>query len=199
MGTRGRAAACLLLAPLLLAAGPAHGHSVDHELVQGNITGLGHIGGDFGFIDDDGQLRRLSDFRGAPALLFFGFTNCPDVCPGFLAKASAVRHELGAAGERLPVIFVTVDPERDGREGLRRYLALFGEGFVGARVPDGQLAAVMRQYAVAAQRVRDEDGKIVITHGSGAYLIDAGGGTAAYVSTTRSVAEIAALVAEHLD
>ncbi|MBF2734821.1 MAG: SCO family protein [Betaproteobacteria bacterium AqS2] len=190
-----RRTAAVLLAALLLAGPAAHGHSVDHELVQGNITGLGHIGGDFGFIDDDGQLRRLSDFRGAPVLLFFGFANCPDVCPGFLAKASAVRRELGDAGAALPVIFVTVDPARDDRERLRRYLALFGDGFVGARVPDGELAEVMRQYAVAAQRVRDEDGKIVITHGSGAYLIDAAGGTAAYISTTRSVAEIAAQVA----
>lgn len=192
---RGTALALLLVAAVL----QAHAHSEDHELVQSNITGLDHLGGDFDFLDDDGRLRQLREFRGDPVLVFFGFTNCPDVCPGFMAKAGAVRDRLGDDGDRLRVIFVTVDPERDDRASLQRYLALFGEGFIGARIPAGQLNAVMEQYAVAAQRVRDSDGQIVITHGSGAFLLAPDGSTAAYVSITKAVTEIADLVAAQLE
>jgi protein SCO1/2 len=90
-------------------------------------------GRDFSLQDPDGRTRTLADFRGRYVLLFFGFTQCPDVCPTALSRAKEVRRQLGADGERLQVIFVTVDPERDSAALMREYTAAFDPSFVGLR------------------------------------------------------------------
>ena len=81
--------------------------------------------------DSDGKPRKLSDFQGKVALLFFGFTQCPDVCPTALTRAAAVKKQLGADGDKLAVIFVTIDPERDSPAMLKDYTAAFDPSFVG--------------------------------------------------------------------
>ena len=81
--------------------------------------------------DSDGKPRKLSDFQGKAVLLFFGFTQCPDVCPTALTRASAVKKQLGADGDKLAVIFVTIDPERDSPAMLKDYTAAFDPSFVG--------------------------------------------------------------------
>ncbi|MEQ1594803.1 MAG: SCO family protein [Casimicrobium sp.] len=81
--------------------------------------------------DSDGKPRKLSDFQGKVVLLFFGFTQCPDVCPTALTRASAVKKQLGSDGEKLAVIFVTIDPERDTPAMLKEHTAAFDPSFVG--------------------------------------------------------------------
>lgn len=89
------------------------------------------FGKDFSLTDADGQARTLADYRGKVVMMFFGFTQCPDVCPTSLARAVEIRRLLGDDGDKLQVLFVTVDPERDTPEVLKEYTAAFDPGFVG--------------------------------------------------------------------
>jgi protein SCO1/2 len=86
---------------------------------------------DFQLTDAQGKERRLADFRGKAVLVFFGFTQCPDVCPTALARAAEVKRLLGADGERFQTLFITIDPERDTPEVLQAYTAAFDESFIG--------------------------------------------------------------------
>ncbi|WP_421954669.1 SCO family protein [Polaromonas sp.] len=86
---------------------------------------------DFRLTDTDGRERTLADFKGKLVMLFFGFTQCPDVCPTALARAVAIKGLLGVDGERLQVLFVTVDPERDSAAVLKAYMQVFDPGFIG--------------------------------------------------------------------
>lgn len=95
-----------------------------------DLTGAAY-GRDFRLSDPDGRERTLADFRGKAVLLYFGFTQCPDVCPTALIRAAEVRQLLGALKDRLQVIFITVDPERDTAPMLREYTAAFDPSFLG--------------------------------------------------------------------
>lgn len=94
-----------------------------------DITGANY-GRDLRLTDFDGRERTLADFKGKAVLLYFGFVQCPDVCPTALTRAVETRRLLGAAGERLQVIFVTVDPERDTADVLKNYMAAFDPTFL---------------------------------------------------------------------
>ena len=94
-----------------------------------DVTGANY-GKDFRLIDVDGRERTLADFKGKAVMLYFGFVQCPDVCPTALMRAVETKRLLGAAGDRLQVIFVTIDPERDTAVILKEYMAAFDPGFV---------------------------------------------------------------------
>jgi protein SCO1/2 len=95
-----------------------------------DITGANYAQ-DFRLTDPEGHERTVADFKGKAVMLFFGFTQCPDVCPTALLRAAEIRHMLGADGERLQVIFVTVDPERDTPVVLKAYTNAFDPSFIG--------------------------------------------------------------------
>lgn len=95
-----------------------------------DITGANYAQ-DFRLTDPDGRERTVADFKGKAVMLFFGFTQCPDVCPTALVRAAEIRKMLGADGERLQVIFVTVDPERDSPVVLKAYTQAFDPSFLG--------------------------------------------------------------------
>jgi len=95
-----------------------------------DITGANYAQ-DFRLTDPEGRERTVADFKGKAVMLFFGFTQCPDVCPTALLRAAEIRHMLGADGERLQVIFVTVDPERDTPVVLKAYTNAFDPSFIG--------------------------------------------------------------------
>ena len=97
-----------------------------------DITGAEYAQG-FDLPDASGQRRTLADFKGKVTLVFFGFTHCPDVCPTTLLEIAEVKKALGADGERVQGVFVTVDPERDTPEVLKAYVDNFGAGFVALR------------------------------------------------------------------
>ena len=95
-----------------------------------DLTGAAY-GRDFRLTDADGRERTLADYKGKAVLLYFGFTQCPDVCPTALIRAAEVRKLLGAEGDKLQVIFITVDPERDTPEVIKAYTAAFDPSFIG--------------------------------------------------------------------
>jgi protein SCO1/2 len=120
----------------------------------------------------DGRALALSQHRGKLVLLTFGFTNCPEACPTTLATLAQARQALGPQGEAVQVVYVTVDPERDDLERIRRYLAAFDPGFVGGTGRPEALAEVRRQYGVVAEKVVSSQGGYAMNHSTSVYLID---------------------------
>lgn len=117
-----------------------------------DVTGSG-IGGDFRLADPDGRLRSLADFRGQVVLVFFGFTQCPDVCPTALARALQLHQLLGEQAGRLQVVFVTVDPERDTPALLREYMQAFHPSFLGLRGSLAETESTAAAFKVQYRKV----------------------------------------------
>ena len=119
----------------------------------------------------DGSELTLARYRGKVVLLSFGFTHCAAVCPTTLATLAQARSALGPAADRVQVVFVTVDPERDAPAQLKAYLAAFDAGFVGATGRPEVLAAMRKDYGVVAEKVPMADG-YAMDHTSSIFLID---------------------------
>jgi len=117
-----------------------------------DVTGAEYARG-FTLTDPDGRVRTLADFKGQAVMLFFGFTQCPDVCPTALARATEIRTLLGADGARLQVIFVTVDPERDAPVVLKAYTQAFDASFLGLYGNVQQTADVAKEFKVYYKKV----------------------------------------------
>lgn len=117
-----------------------------------DITGATY-GRDFRLRDPDGRVRTLADFHGKAVLLFFGFTQCPDVCPTTLARAAQVMKLLGSKAERLQVIFVTIDPERDTPELLRNYTRAFDPRFIALHADLPTTAKTAQEFKVFYEKV----------------------------------------------
>ena len=125
--------------------------------------------------DFDGHARSLADFKGKVVYVFFGFTQCPDVCPTTMAELAEVRRRLGADGERVQGIFVTVDPERDSSPVLKGYLQGMDKSFVGLRGSLDQTEATTREFKVFYQKVPTKNGGYTIDHTAGAFVFDPDG------------------------
>lgn len=110
-------------------------------------------GKDFHLNDPEGRERSLADFRGKVVLIFFGFTQCPDVCPTALTRAVEVKRILGDEGRRLQVIFVTIDPERDTPDVLRAYMQAFDPAFLGLSGDLAQTQATASDFKIFYQKV----------------------------------------------
>jgi protein SCO1/2 len=104
--------------------------------------------GDFQLQDTEGRERKLADYAGQPIMLFFGFTQCPDICPTALTRAVEIKSLLGADAKKLRVLFITVDPERDTPEILRAYTQAFDPDFVGLRGDAEQTRAAAQSFKV---------------------------------------------------
>lgn len=132
---------------------------------------------DFELTDQNGKPVKLSDFRGRPVLLAFGFTQCPDVCPLTLADFKAVKRELGADAERVAFVLVSIDPERDTPEVMKRYLAVFDPAFIGLTGPDERIRRLTDQLDASYEKQRPdpETGAYTVAHTSFIYLFDADG------------------------
>lgn len=103
---------------------------------------------DAGVVDHHGQARSLSDFRGKVVLLFFGYTQCPDVCPTALHRATQLMAALGQDAEKVQVLFMTLDPQRDTLEVLSHYVPAFDPRFIGLRPQPGAVADLARTFQV---------------------------------------------------
>lgn len=140
-----------------------------------DITGLDYAK-HFQLTDHTGQQRTLADYRGKVVLVFFGFTHCPDVCPTTLVEMAELRNQLGDDADKLQVLFVTVDPERDTQELLASYVPAFDSSFVGLRGDSAQTAQIARDFKVFVQKVpTGKDGAYSIDHTAGSYLFDPSG------------------------
>jgi protein SCO1/2 len=126
--------------------------------------------------DVDGRERSLDEFRGKVVVVFFGYTQCPDVCPSTLAELAQVKKSLGAAGERVQGVFVTVDPDRDTTDVLKAYLSNFDPGFVALRGTPEQTKAVAKEFKVFYAKVPGKaEGSYTIDHTAGSYVFDPSG------------------------
>ncbi|MDP1901643.1 MAG: SCO family protein [Rubrivivax sp.] len=140
-----------------------------------DITGAEYAR-DFDLADADGQRRRLADFKGRIAVVFFGYTQCPDVCPTTLTELAAVKQALGAEGARVQGIFVTIDPERDTPEVLKAYVGSFGSDFVALHGNAEETRAVAKHFKVFYAKVPGRaEGSYTMDHTAGSYVFDAQG------------------------
>lgn len=163
----GAGALALMAAGCLPSQSPLAGlHGVDVSDVDFART--------FSLTDSTGATRALSDFKGRAVLVFFGFTQCPDVCPTALMRAAEVKQLLGADGERLQVVFITVDPERDTPEILKAYTEAFHPDFLGLYGSVDETAATAREFKVFYQKVPTGT-SYTIDHTALSYVFDANG------------------------
>ena len=140
-----------------------------------DITGADYASG-FDLLDQNGQRRTLADFKGKVVVVFFGFTQCPDVCPTALAELATVKQQLGADGDKLQGIFITVDPERDTAELLKAYIANFDPSFVALVPPLEQLPAVAKAFKIYYKKVEGKTPtSYTMDHSAGSYVFDGSG------------------------
>ncbi|MBI4757035.1 MAG: SCO family protein [Betaproteobacteria bacterium] len=156
----------LALGTLLAGCGePPRFHSTD-------ISGVDK-GKDFALVDHHGQPRRLSDFRGKAVVLFFGYTQCPDICPTTLTAMRDTVALLGEDARRVQVLFVTLDPARDTQQLLAEYVPLFHPGFLGLRGDEATIAAVAGDFKVFyARQPGSTPGTYSIDHSASSYAFD---------------------------
>jgi protein SCO1 len=155
------------MAALLAACSPAKPSfkSVD-------VSGA-NFGRELRLTDHNGKTRTLADFHGKVVVVFFGFTRCPDVCPSTLAEMKLVKQKLGADGERFQVLFVTVDPERDTRELLAKYVPAFDPSFLGLYGDAEATARTAKEFKVFYQKVAGSSpDNYSVDHTAASYVYD---------------------------
>lgn len=137
-----------------------------------DITGADYARG-FSLRDHNGQLRSMKDFAGKVVVIFFGYTHCPDVCPTSMLELSEVKKKLGAQGDALQVIFITVDPERDSPELLKAYMDNFDPSFLALRPEPQDLPDLAKQFKVYYKRVEGKTpSSYTMDHTAGSYVYD---------------------------
>ncbi|MDB5850559.1 MAG: hypothetical protein JWP29_4311 [Rhodoferax sp.] len=140
-----------------------------------DLTGADYARG-FQLTDHNGQPRSLNDFKGKLVVVFFGYTQCPDVCPTSMAELAEVKASLGADAGKLQGIFVTVDPERDTPEVLKAYMANFDPSFLALRPTPEQLAALAKDFKIYYKRVEGKTPtSYTMDHSAGSYVYDTKG------------------------
>jgi len=126
--------------------------------------------------DQNGQVRKLKDFSGKLVVVFFGYTQCPDVCPTTMQELAEVKHLLGPDGDKLQAVFVTVDPERDTTELLKAYVENFDASFVALRPTQEQLPAIAKEFKIYFKRVEGKTPtSYTMDHSAGSYTFDTQG------------------------
>jgi protein SCO1/2 len=160
-----------------------------------DITGADYAKG-FSLLDHNGQLRSLADFAGKVVIVFFGYTQCPDVCPTSMQELAEVKRLLGSDGDKLQGVFITLDPERDTPELLKAYMANFDPSFLALHPTPEQLAAVTKDFKIYFKKV---DGKTAtsytLDHSAGSYTFDTQGRVRLYNRYGSGAAALAADVA----
>jgi len=137
-----------------------------------DISGVDYAKG-FRLPDQNGQQRTLEEFRGKVVVVFFGFTQCPDVCPTSLTEMAEVRRMLGPDGEKVQGIFITIDPERDTPELLKAYMANFDPSFLALRGTPEQTAEVAKAFKVYYKKVEGKTpGSYSMDHTAASFVFD---------------------------
>ncbi len=154
-------------------------------------------GADFGrslaLPDQTGRMRTLEDFKGKVTVIFFGYTQCPDVCPTTLAELAQAKKSLGALGDRVQGVFVTIDPERDTPEILKNYVASFDPGFIALRGTPEQTTAAAKEFKVFYAKVPGKSpGSYTMDHTAASYVLDADGRLRLFVRYGSGAAALAA-------
>jgi protein SCO1/2 len=159
-----------LLAMLLIACGK-------RDAPQFQLTDV--TGASFGkaleLTDHNGVRRTLADFRGKVVVVFFGFTHCPEACPTTMAELATVTRELGAEAGRMQVLFITVDPERDTPEVLRKYVPAFDASFLGLYGTADETKRTAKEFKVYFQKQQQPGGSYTLDHSAGTFVFDKAG------------------------
>jgi protein SCO1/2 len=166
-----------LLALVVAACGPEN-----PRFQASDVTGAA-FGRDFKLTDHNGKPRTLDDFRGKVVVMFFGYTQCPDVCPTTLSDLAAALQKLSADADRVQVLFVTIDPERDTPELLSHYVPAFNPTFLGLYGDAAATAATAREFKVLYQKQPGSTpGSYSMDHSAGTFIFDPQGRLRLFVS-----------------
>lgn len=164
------AAALLLVGAVLL--GCDSGSTPAQKFVSADITG-GDWGKNFQLTDHTGNPRTLADFKGKAVVLFFGYTNCPDVCPTTMVKLAQAMEKLGKDSERVQVLMVTLDPKRDTQEVLSKYVPAFHPSFLGLTGDEQQVDVAAKEFKVIRVLQKPNDnGFYTVDHSGQTYAFD---------------------------
>lgn len=155
-----------------------------------DITGADYAR-DFALTDHTGKPRTLADFKGKVVFLFFGFTQCPDVCPTTMSEMAGVLKELGGQAKDVQVLFVTVDPERDTQELLAQYVPAFHPSFIGLYGDAVATAKVAKEFKVFyAKSAGATPDSYSMDHTAGSYVFDQNGKIRLFVRHGKGAAPI---------
>jgi protein SCO1 len=162
---------------LLLLAAVSAGCDLSQRAPAFELTDV--TGADFGrdvrLTDHNGKPRTLADFKGKVVVVFFGYTHCPDVCPVTLSELATVARELGKDAERMQVLFITVDPERDTPADLAKYVPAFNPDFLGLYGDADATARTAKEFKVFFQKQPASGGGYSVDHSAGTYIYDKAG------------------------
>jgi protein SCO1/2 len=145
-------------------------------------SGVAAIGGPFTLTASDGKPFPSSRLNGKPAAIFFGFTHCPDVCPTTLARLVKLRRQLDQGDDALSIVFITVDPERDGPAEVGSYAGLFGAPVIGLTGRPADIERVKKQFGIFSQKVEQPGGGYSVDHSAAVFLMDRNGKFVATIS-----------------
>ncbi|HEX9278857.1 MAG TPA: SCO family protein, partial [Casimicrobiaceae bacterium] len=152
-----------------------------------DITGV-DWGKDFHLVDVNGTPRSLADYRGKLVMLFFGYTNCPDACPTTLAKMAQAVDRLGAHGQRVQGLLVTLDPARDTPAVLTQYVPAFHPNFVGLSADNATVAATAKDFKIFYQLQKpDVNGFYTVDHSTALFVFDSRGRLRLFMGASVSV------------
>jgi len=146
----------------------------------------------FTLTDQMGQSRALADFQGKVVSLFFGFTHCPDICPTHLARQADVMRQLGAQADQVAVLFVSLDPERDTPEALKRYMEAFDPRFIALTGSPEETGKIAKQYKIFWQKTPLPHSALTYTidHTTNSFIIDQKGRLRLSVAHDMSAADV---------
>ncbi|MCC3303268.1 SCO family protein [Sneathiella sp. HT1-7] len=163
------------------------------------LAGVPQIGGPFSLINHKGETVTDADFKGKLLLMFFGFTNCPDVCPTEMQTISLVLQELGDDAEEVVPVFVTVDPERDTPEIMAEFVAAFHPAIVGLTGSEDAISDIKKKYRVYSQKQNEDDPDFyLVDHTSFTYLMGRDGDLITVFSYGVPAEEMASKIREQL-
>jgi protein SCO1/2 len=162
------------LAAALLALTAACGQPGAPKFQLTDVTGA-PFGKALALTDHTGKPRTLEDFKGKVVVIFFGFTQCPDVCPTTLAEMGKVVKDLGADGDKVQVLFVSVDPERDTRALLSQYVTAFHPSFLGLSGDAEATARAAKEFKIFVQKQPLKTGGYSVDHSAGTFILDTQG------------------------
>jgi protein SCO1/2 len=180
---RAAATLCVAAAALLMLAGC----TPDGPKFQSSDISGSAFGRDFALTDHNGKARTLADYRGKAVVMFFGYTQCPDFCPTTMSELAEAMKTLGPDADRVQVLFVTVDPERDTKEILAQYVPAFDPRFVGLYGDAAATERTAKEFKVIYQKQPGAvPGTYSVDHSAGAYIFDPKGRLRLYVSYGQS-------------
>ncbi|WP_066271974.1 SCO family protein [Hydrogenophaga palleronii] len=164
-----------------------------------DITGADYAKG-FSLVDHNGQPRTLDDFKGKVVVVFFGFTQCPDVCPTSMSELAEVKQILGADGDRFQGIFISIDPERDTPEIMKQYMAAFDPSFLALYAAPDALPELAKSYKIYYKKVNGPTPtSYSMDHSAGSYVYDPQGRIRLYNRYGTGAGPLAADVKKLLD